>query len=105
MLTRVRSAVYPVVVTIDADLENDPALIPILLARLEEGYDLVAESGSKLPRWSERLFSATVGRRIGVTDVLSNFRAIRTEQAKAKSIGGRPLALNSSSRPITKDSG
>lgn len=83
LMTGVRRAVYPVVVTIDADLENDPALIPILLAKLEEGYDLVVASRSKLPRWSERLFSATVGRRIGVTDVLSNFRAIRTEQAKA----------------------
>jgi dolichol-phosphate mannosyltransferase len=83
LLTGVRRAIYPVVVTIDADLENDPALIPSLLAKLEEGYDLVVASRSKLPRWSERLFSATIGRRVGVTDVLSNFRAIRTEQAKA----------------------
>jgi glycosyltransferase involved in cell wall biosynthesis len=30
------------VVTIDADLQNDPADIPALLAKLEEGYDLVA---------------------------------------------------------------
>jgi hypothetical protein len=43
---------------------------------------MVVPSRSKLPRWSERLFSATVGRRVGVTDALSNFRAIRTEQAK-----------------------
>lgn len=30
------------IVTIDADLQNDPADIPALLAKLEEGYDLVA---------------------------------------------------------------
>lgn len=30
------------VVTIDADLQNDPADIPAMLARLDEGYDLVA---------------------------------------------------------------
>ncbi|MBF2009002.1 MAG: glycosyltransferase family 2 protein [Chlorogloeopsis fritschii C42_A2020_084] len=30
------------VVTLDADLQNDPADIPMLLAKLEEGYDLVS---------------------------------------------------------------
>jgi glycosyltransferase involved in cell wall biosynthesis len=30
------------VVTIDADLQNDPADIPALLAKLDEGYDLIA---------------------------------------------------------------
>lgn len=31
-----------VVVTMDGDLQNDPADIPMLLAKLEEGYDLVS---------------------------------------------------------------
>ncbi|MBW4558644.1 MAG: glycosyltransferase family 2 protein [Trichormus sp. ATA11-4-KO1] len=30
------------IVTLDADLQNDPADIPLLLAKLEEGYDLVS---------------------------------------------------------------
>lgn len=30
------------IVTLDGDLQNDPADIPILLAKLEEGYDLVS---------------------------------------------------------------
>jgi hypothetical protein len=30
------------IVTIDADLQNDPADIPMMLAKLDEGYDLVA---------------------------------------------------------------
>ncbi|RAM50584.1 MAG: glycosyltransferase [Hapalosiphonaceae cyanobacterium JJU2] len=36
------------VVTLDADLQNDPADIPMLLAKLDEGYDLV--SGWRLNR-------------------------------------------------------
>lgn len=35
-------ALGKVIVTLDADLQNDPADIPILLAKLEEGYDLVS---------------------------------------------------------------
>ena len=32
----------PAIVTLDGDLQNDPADIPLLLAKLEEGYDLVS---------------------------------------------------------------
>lgn len=32
---------YPVIATLDADLQNDPADIPQMLAKLEEGYDVV----------------------------------------------------------------
>jgi glycosyltransferase involved in cell wall biosynthesis len=35
-------ATAKVIVTLDADLQNDPADIPMLLAKLEEGYDLVS---------------------------------------------------------------
>lgn len=38
-----------IIVTIDSDLENDPADIPHLLAKLEEGYDVV--SGWRKDRW------------------------------------------------------
>jgi len=31
-----------IVITIDADLQNDPASIPLLLDKIEEGYDLVS---------------------------------------------------------------
>ena len=47
-----------IIVTIDADLQDDPAEIPQLLAKLDEGFDLV--SGWKTRRndpWSRRLFS------------------------------------------------
>ncbi|MBD2663893.1 glycosyl transferase family 2 [Richelia sinica FACHB-800] len=35
-------AIGKAVVTLDADLQNDPTDIPILLAKLDEGYDLVS---------------------------------------------------------------
>ncbi len=37
-----RSATAPVVVTLDADRQNDPADIPMMLRKLDEGFDLVA---------------------------------------------------------------
>ncbi len=46
-----------VIVTLDSDLQNDPSDIPLLLAKLDEGYDLV--SGWRKQRqddfWSRRL--------------------------------------------------
>ncbi len=46
-----------VVVTMDGDLQNDPADLPVLLTKLEEGYDVV--SGWRRPRqdpfWRRRV--------------------------------------------------
>ncbi len=41
LLCGIRAARYPVIVTIDDDLQNPPEEIPRLLARLNEGYDVV----------------------------------------------------------------
>jgi glycosyltransferase involved in cell wall biosynthesis len=56
-----------VIVSIDADLQNDPADIPALLAKLEEGYDVVsgwrrdrkdaAIRRNLMSRWANRLIS------------------------------------------------
>lgn len=86
LLTGIMEATYPLIVTIDADLENDPANIPKLLQKLADGYDLVVASRPQLPRWSERLFAATIGRRLGIRDVLSNFRAMRADKVKGISL-------------------
>ncbi|HJR19463.1 MAG TPA: glycosyltransferase family 2 protein [Actinomycetota bacterium] len=55
-----------VIVTLDADLQNDPADIPKLLAKLDEGYDVV--SGWRVDRkdryWSRRIPSAIANRLI-----------------------------------------
>ena len=71
-------AKYPVIVTIDADLENDPEHIPQLIQQTTKFYVVVA-SRTKLPRISETVASKTLGKLIGVTDTLSNFRAFRKE--------------------------
>jgi glycosyltransferase involved in cell wall biosynthesis len=41
VLAGVRSASYELTITIDDDLQHDPALIPVLLAKLNEGYEVV----------------------------------------------------------------
>jgi glycosyltransferase involved in cell wall biosynthesis len=46
-----RRAEGKIVVTMDADLQNDPADIPKLLAKIHEGYDVV--SGWRVKRWQE----------------------------------------------------
>lgn len=56
-----------VVVTIDGDLQDDPAEIPRLLAKLDEGFDLV--SGWKTKRqdpWSRRIPSKIFNRVAGL---------------------------------------
>lgn len=44
-----------IIVTLDSDLENHPEDIPLLLKKIEEGYDLV--SGWRKKRWSRQPFS------------------------------------------------
>jgi glycosyltransferase involved in cell wall biosynthesis len=58
-----REARGEIIVTLDADLQDDPKEIPRFLQKLEEGYDLV--SGWKAPRrdpWSRRFLSAVFNR-------------------------------------------
>jgi glycosyltransferase involved in cell wall biosynthesis len=75
-----------VVVTIDADLQDDAAEIPRLLTKLDEGFDLV--SGWKAHRrdpWTRRLpsrvFNAAAGRFSGVRlhDMNCGLKAYRAE--------------------------
>ncbi|MEM8947590.1 MAG: glycosyltransferase family 2 protein [Planctomycetota bacterium] len=60
-----------VIVTMDADLQDDPGEFPLLLAKLEQGFDVV--SGWKQRRydpwhkvWPSRVFNALVGKLTGV---------------------------------------
>jgi glycosyltransferase involved in cell wall biosynthesis len=75
-----------VVVTIDGDLQDEPAEIPRLLAKLDEGFDLV--SGWKTKRrdtWRRRLlsriFNAVTGRVSGLRlhDMNCGLKAYRAE--------------------------
>lgn len=79
-----REARGEVIVTLDADLQDDPLEIPRLLGRLEEGYDLV--SGWKVNRqdpWSRRvlsrLFNAVTAGMTGLNlhDLNCGFKAYR----------------------------
>jgi glycosyltransferase involved in cell wall biosynthesis len=75
-----------VVVTIDGDLQDDPAEIPRLLAKLDEGYDLVSGWKAKrrdplTRRIPSRLFNWVAGRMSGVRlhDLNCGLKAYRAE--------------------------
>ena len=78
LLHGMKLAKHPIVITIDADLENTPDCIPELIQKIAE-FDIVVACRTKLPRISETIASKTLGKMIGVTDVFSNFRAYRKE--------------------------
>lgn len=84
-----------VIVTLDADLQDDPDEIPILLGPLEQGYDLVSAwrrhrqdpLSKTLP---SRIFNGVVCTLTGVKlhDLNSGFKAYRWEVAKGVKIYG-----------------
>ena len=89
-LCGVRAACYEVLATIDQDLQHPPQEIPLLLAKLDEGYDVVYGAPKKLPQgFLRNLLTATIKRilasTMGVPYVknISSFRAFRTELREA----------------------
>jgi glycosyltransferase involved in cell wall biosynthesis len=85
-----------VVITIDADLQNDPRDIPALLAKLDEGYDIVSgwRVHRKEPFLTRRLPSQTanwlISRTTGVKlhDYGCSLKAYRREVAKGVRLYG-----------------
>jgi glycosyltransferase involved in cell wall biosynthesis len=84
-----------VIVTLDADGQDDPAEIPRLLAKLDEGFDLV--SGWKTKRrdpWRRRLlsriFNSVTGRISGIRlhDMNSGLKAYRAEVVRGMPLYG-----------------
>jgi dolichol-phosphate mannosyltransferase len=84
-----------VIITIDGDLQDDPAEIPRLLAKLDEGFDLV--SGWKARRrdpWTRRapskVFNWVVGHVSGVRlhDMNCGLKAYRAEVARGLRLHG-----------------
>jgi glycosyltransferase involved in cell wall biosynthesis len=84
-----------VVVTMDADLQDDPAEIPQLLAKLDEGFDLV--SGWKTRRndpWTRRLLSKVFNWATGAVsgvrlhDVNCGLKAYKAEVLRGMRIYG-----------------
>jgi dolichol-phosphate mannosyltransferase len=78
LLYGMQLAKYPTIITIDADLENDPIYIPELIQQTAK-FDMVVASRTKLPRISELVTSKTLGKLLHVSDTLSNYRAYRKE--------------------------
>ena len=79
-----------VIVSLDADLQDDPGEIPLLVAKLREGYDLV--SGWKRKRKDplskiipSKLFNFVISRMFGLTlhDINCGFKAYRSPVAKS----------------------
>ena len=90
-----REATSEVIVTIDGDLQDDPAEIPRLVAGIEEGADLV--SGWKADRrdpWSKRaaskVFNAVTARVSGLAlrDLNCGFKAYRREVVESLALTG-----------------
>ncbi len=84
-----------IVITMDGDLQDDPAEIPRFLAKLGEGYDLV--SGWKYPRldppsktWPSRLFNLVTATVSGVHlhDFNCGFKAYRREVVESIALYG-----------------
>ena len=84
-----------VVVTIDGDLQDDPAEIPRLLAKLEEGFDLVSGWKAKrrdplTRRIPSRIFNRVTGALSGLSlhDLNCGLKAYRSEVVKGLRIYG-----------------
>ncbi len=84
-----------VIVTIDGDLQDDPAEIPRLLVKLEEGYDLVSgwKSRRRDPlrrRVLSRLFNAVAGWVSGVPlhDINCGLKAYRADVVRGLRLYG-----------------
>ncbi|HOD95746.1 MAG TPA: glycosyltransferase family 2 protein [Candidatus Hydrogenedentes bacterium] len=78
-----------VLITMDADLQDDPAEIPRMLAKLDEGYDLVCGWKKKrhdpwLKTIPSRFYNARISRRfkLPLHDINTGFKAMRMEVAK-----------------------
>lgn len=90
LLCGIRMANMDVVVTMDDDLQHPPQEIPKLIAKLEEGYDVVYGYPEKLPhsawrnffsRFTKKILAAVMG--VKTVKELSAFRAIRTNIRQA----------------------
>jgi len=90
LLCGIRSARHDVIVTLDADLQNPPEDIPILLGKLDEGYDVVYGAPRHQQQGAGRYLASQIVRLVvqiamGITYAgdISAFRAFRTQLREA----------------------
>ena len=90
-----REAEGDIVVTIDGDLQDDPAEIPRLLAKLDEGFDLVTgwktrRNDPAVRRFLSRVFNTVTGWVSGLRlhDMNCGLKAFRAEVARELELYG-----------------
>ena len=90
VLCGIRAATKPVIVTMDDDLQHRPEDIPVLLAKIDEGYDVVFAAPLKMPHPPWRNFLSVNVKRflswlVGKNAVLppSAYMAFLTDVRKA----------------------
>jgi glycosyltransferase involved in cell wall biosynthesis len=88
-------SVGEIVVTLDGDGQDDPSEIPALVAKLDEGYQLVSgwkrdRQDPRIRRWASRLFNGVTARLSGVHlhDFNCGLKAYRGECARSLRIYG-----------------
>ena len=104
-----------IIVTMDGDLQNDPADIPLLLEKIEEGFDVVSgwRKDRKDPFWSRKLPSllanALISRitKVKLHDYGCSLKAYRAEVIKGLIIYGElhrfiPALVNLSGARVTE---
>lgn len=86
LLCGVRAAQGDIIVTMDDDLQHPPKEIPVLLSRLNEGFDVVYGSPRKMPHSLWRNLASRISKKslswvMGVKTVreISAFRCFRTQ--------------------------
>ncbi len=84
-----------IIITLDADLQNDPADIPMLVAKIEEGYDLVSgwrqkRQDSAIRNFPSYVANWIIGRVTGIRlrDSGCTLKAYRSEIAKGLHLYG-----------------
>jgi len=90
LLAGIRHARFPVTITMDDDLQHPPSEIPLLLQKLDEGYDVVYGTPQKQPHSIWRNLTSMITKRalshvMGIKNIrdISAFSAIRTELRNA----------------------
>ena len=90
LLCGVRAARFEVIVTMDDDLQHPPEEIPVLIGKLQEGYDVVFGVPKKMPHSWWRNITSTITKNVvgyvmghnAIRDI-SSYRAFRTHIRQA----------------------
>lgn len=90
MFAGIQAARGDVIATLDGDLQNDPADIPAMISKLDEGFDLVCgyrarRQDSAFKRWQSRVANAVRSRFVGdgVRDTGCTLKVMRRDCREA----------------------